>query len=93
MFVCGLKNEFKLSDIINLLLNYSKTFESSLQFRETISSQTCPLHIPHGQARGFQVSNLFLCIFLLFAVWIVASLGAVCMRTEKNYVRDGADPL
>lgn len=38
-------------------------------------------------------SNLFLCIFLLFAVRIVASLGAVCMRTEKNYVSEGEDPL
>jgi hypothetical protein len=44
-------------------------------------------------ARGLQVPNLFLCIFLLFAVRIVASLGAVCMRSEKNYARDRADPL
>lgn len=43
--------------------------------------------------RRLEVSNLFLCIFLLFAVRIVASLGAVCMRSEKNYVRDRADPL
>lgn len=45
-------------------------------------------------SRGsLRASNLFLCIFLLFAVRIVASLGAVCMRTGKNYVRAPEDPL
>lgn len=43
--------------------------------------------------RGLRASNLFLCIFLLFAVRIVASLEAVCMRTEKYYVRAPEDPL
>lgn len=60
---------------------------------EMIPSQTWPLHIPRCRVRGFRLSNLVLCIFLLFAVRIVASLGAVCMRPEKNNVCDGADPL
>lgn len=41
----------------------------------------------------FGTIKFILYTFLLFAVRIVASLGAVCMRTEKNYVCDGADPL
>lgn len=77
----------------NWRIRRERLTRKATRFCETISFRTCPMHIPHGRVRGFRVSNLFLCIFLLFAVRIVASLGAVCMRTEKNYVCDGADPL
>lgn len=72
------------------MINWSALFLRNIRARCIDIPREPPIR---RRRRGLRASNLFLCIFLLFAVRIVASLGAVCMRTEKYYVRAPEDPL